>query len=136
MTVENDIVERYFDAWHRHDTDTILATFAEGGSYSDPATQGAIKGSAIADYAQSLFDAFPDMSIELISNNKASTGVIAAPWLIFGTNDGSLMGNNPTGKSIVLQGCDFMKTEGGLLTVVEGVWDVNDLLAQLGLSAS
>ena len=135
MTIENDIVKRYFDAWHQHDSDAILATFAEGGSYSDPATEGEIKGAAIAEYAQSLFAAFPDMSIELICNVKASTGTIAAPWIIFGTNEGSLMGNDPTGKTIVFQGCDFMQTKDGLLTRVVGLWDVNDLLAQLDLPA-
>ena len=135
MTNENDIVKRYFDAWDQHDTDTILATFAKGGTYSDPATQGAIKGQAIAEYAQSLFDAFPDMSVELISSAEASIGMFAAPWIIFGTNDGTLMGNQPTGKRVVIKGCDFMKAEGGLLTSVVGVWDTADLFAQLGLSS-
>ena len=136
MNIENDIVKRYFDAWDQHDTAAILATFSEGGSYSDPATKGKIKGAEIAAYAQSLFTAFPDMSIELISSSEASNGVIAAPWIIFATNDGSLLGNKPTGKKIVLHGCDFIKSNGGLLVSVEGLWDVSDLYAQLGLSAS
>ena len=134
MTTENDIVQRYFDAWHRRDVDAILATFAEGGTYCDPATEKEITGQAIGEYAQSLFDAFPDMSVELISNVEASNGVIAAPWLILGTNDGSILGNPPTGKHVVIQGCDFIKTEGGLLSTVVGIWDTKDLFAQLGLS--
>ena len=135
MAIENDVVKRYFDGWDQHDNDVILSTFAEGGSYSDPATQGALQGQAIAEYAQSLFDAFPDMSVELISNVTASNGVVAAPWIIFGTNDGSVMGKPPTGKSIALHGCDFIKTKDGMITTIVGVWDVNDLMTQLGLSS-
>ena len=134
MTIENDIVKRYFDAWDQRNVDAILATFAEGGTYCDPATEKEITGQEIGEYAQSLFDAFPDMSVELISSVEASNGVIAAPWLIFGTNDGPIMGNPPTNKKVVIQGCDFIKTEGGLLTTVVGTWDTKDLLAQLGLS--
>lgn len=134
MANENDIVKRYFDAWHQHDIDAIIATFAKGGTYTDPATQGNLEGAAIGEYAQSLYNAFSDMSLELISNVGASNGVIAAPWLIFGTHDGALMDKQPTGKSIVLQGCDFIKTESGLITSIVGLWDLNDLLAQLGLN--
>jgi hypothetical protein len=31
-----DVAQRYFEAWNRHDPDSIVATFAEGGTYSDP----------------------------------------------------------------------------------------------------
>ena len=134
MEIENDIVKRYFDAWDKRNTNGILATFAEGGTYCDPATAGVIAGEDIAKYAQTLFDAFPDMSVELISHSAGSHGAIAAPWLIYGTHDGVLMGNQPTGKRIVLQGCDFMKSEDGLLSAVVGLWDADDLFRQLGLS--
>ena len=134
MGIENDIVKRYFDAWDKRNADAIVATFMEGGTYYDPATTGEIAGEDIAKYAQTLFDAFPDMSVELISNVAGSHGAVAAPWLIYGTHDGVLMGNQPTGKRIVLQGCDFMKIEDGLLESVVGLWDADDLFRQLGLS--
>jgi len=133
MTTKDEIVKSYFDAWDQRDTNAIMATFAKGGTYTDPATQAPLEGQAIADYAQSLFDAFPNMSVELISQASASTGVVAAAWLIFGTHEGPLMGKPPTGKSMVLQGCDFLRVEDGLLTSVVGLWDRDDLLAQLGL---
>ncbi|MBC6414613.1 MAG: ester cyclase [Chromatiales bacterium] len=130
----NEIIKKYFDAWHQHDSDTILTTYAEGGSYSDPATGGKLTGAAIAEYADALFTAFPDMSVELISSAEASNGMIAAPWIILGTHNGPLMDKPATGKKIVLLGCDFMKVEGSLLALVEGVWDINGLYAQLGWS--
>jgi hypothetical protein len=32
-----EVVKRHFDAWNRHDADAIVALFAEGGTYSNPA---------------------------------------------------------------------------------------------------
>lgn len=137
MIMDTDIIEAYFEAWDLHDCDAILETYANGGSYSDPATGGKLEGAAIAEYAQALFTAFPDMSIEYIGSVEANSGLIAAPWIIFGTHDGPLMGNEATGNKIVLPGCDFIKTtEGGLIESVEGLWDIKDLYQQLGLSTT
>jgi hypothetical protein len=38
-----DVAQKYFDAWNRRDPEAIVATFAEGGTYTDP---NAPKGSA------------------------------------------------------------------------------------------
>jgi hypothetical protein len=59
-----EVFQRYTDAWNRHDAPGIVATFAEGGTYTDPTTAGPLAGAAIAGYAQSLWDAFPDLSFE------------------------------------------------------------------------
>ena len=32
--------QRYFDGWNAHDAEAIAATFASGGTYSDPLVQG------------------------------------------------------------------------------------------------
>ena len=38
-----------------------------------------LAGQVYANYANSLFTAFPDLKFELIANTAASNGVIAAP---------------------------------------------------------
>lgn len=134
MTDKTDVVAAYFKAWDDHDTDAILATFNDGGTYSDPAAGAGLRGAAITAYAQSLFDAFPDLRLELICNVEASTGVIAAPWLLFGTHRGQLMGNAPTGKEVALPGCDFIAVSDGRIDSVQGLFDPAELMAQLGLA--
>ena len=136
MSDKTAVVAAYFQAWDDHDTDAILATFNEGGTYSDPAAGRGLQGAAMHAYAQSLFDAIPDLRLELIGNVEASNGVVAAPWLLFGTHHGELMGNAPTGRKVVLPGCDFITVNGGRIDSVQGFFDPAELMAQLGLEAS
>ena len=62
-----EVAQTYFDAWNRRDPDAITATFADGGTYSDPTTGQPLAGQAIAEYTSGLFAAFPDLSLELVS---------------------------------------------------------------------
>ena len=77
MSSETDAVKAYFDAWDSHDTDAILGSLTPDGTYSDPVGGDNLSGQAYADYASSLFAAFPDLKLELISNTVASNGAIA-----------------------------------------------------------
>ena len=43
-----DVARRYFDAWSRRDADALVAMFADGGTYCDPATSQPLAGPAIA----------------------------------------------------------------------------------------
>ena len=61
------VAERYFDAWNRRDADAIVASFASGGTYSDPSAGENLQGEAIAAYAKGLWSAFPDLSFETVS---------------------------------------------------------------------
>ena len=54
-----DVAQRYFDAWNRRDPEAIVATFAEGGTYTDPNIPEGLGGQAIGEYAAGLFTAFP-----------------------------------------------------------------------------
>ena len=128
------IVEQYFDAWDAHDGQAVLMTFNQGGTYCDPAS-GTIRGDAIKEYVDTLCTAFPDLRIELICSQAADNGVIAAPWLLFGTHQGELLGNPPTDKKLVLQGCDFIRVGDSGIDSVRGYFDTEELMAQLGLSA-
>ena len=107
-----DVAHRYFEAWNRRDPSGIAAMFAEGGTYSDPATGGPLSGQAIAEYSGGLFATFPDLSFDLVSVAPVGDGMVAAQWLMKGTNSGSLAGLPPTGQSLALPGGDFIGIEG------------------------
>ena len=131
---EETIIKDYFAAWDAHDAAAALALFKADGSYHDSATQKPLRGSAIADYARSLFAAFPDISFEMLAISQTSAGVFAVPWVLFGHHQGELMGYPASGKKAVLPGCDFIRLSDGKIASVRGFFDVQDLLAQLGLS--
>jgi steroid delta-isomerase-like uncharacterized protein len=129
---EMTAAQRYLDAWNRHDAEGIVATFTEGGTYSDP-TVGTLAGPAIAAYAGALFAAFPDLQFEVQSATPAGDHVVAARWLMRGTNTGPLAGNPPSGREIALPGVDFITVDDGKVRSVQGYFDQKTFFEQLGL---
>ena len=128
-----DIAQQYFDAWNRHDADGIIGLFTETGTYSDPTTVGPLQGPAIGAYAAGLWDSFPDLRFEIVSAAETSEGVIAAQWVMLGTNDGPMSGLPPTGKPIALPGADFVTVCDGRIASVAGYFDSGALPRQLGM---
>jgi steroid delta-isomerase-like uncharacterized protein len=128
-----DVAQRYFDAWNRRDAAELIATFADGGTYRDPATGQPLTGQAIGAYASGLWAAFPDLSFEIAHAAPAGDGTIAAQWIMCGTNNGSMLGQPPTGRTVALPGADFIRVEGKMVRSVEGYFDMKTFSEQLGL---
>jgi len=128
-----EIAQRYFDAWNQHDAGAIVATFAETGFYSDPVTLGPLTGAAIGAYAQGLWDAFPDLSFEIVSIAENTSGLVSVEWVMKGTNGGPFNGLPPTGATVVLPGADFIRVDAGTIHSVQGYFDTGALPRALGL---
>jgi steroid delta-isomerase-like uncharacterized protein len=132
-----EVAQKYFDAWNARDGDAIVATFAEGGSYSDPAVPAPLTGAAIGAYAKALWAAFPDLSFEMISVAKGAAGLVAAEWRMSGTHSGGpFNGLPPSGRHASLSGADFLRVEGDKIRSVQGYFDTAALFAALGAAAS
>ena len=129
------LAHSYFDAWNRHDAASIAAAFARDGIYSDPTTGGPLSTAAVAGYAAGLWSAFPDLSFEIVSAGQTGDGVVAAQWVMRGTNHGPVLGLPPTGKRIELPGADFIRVCDGAIRSVEGYFDSKLFVEQLGLQA-
>jgi steroid delta-isomerase-like uncharacterized protein len=128
-----EIAHRYFDAWNRHDATAIAATFAETGTYSDPVTPGTLTGAAIGAYAQGLWEAFPDLSFDIVSITENNSGLVSAEWVMKGANNGPFSGLPPTGAAVVLPGADFIRVDAGKIQSVQGYFDSGALPRALGL---
>ena len=129
---------QYFDAWNRRDADAVLATFAADGTYCDPASGGRLRGEALKGYMNGLWAAFPDLSFEIASAGAAGPDLVAAQWIMRGTNTGSMMGLPPTGKSVTVSGADFIRVAGGQsqeakIQTVDGYFDSRAVPDQLGM---
>jgi steroid delta-isomerase-like uncharacterized protein len=125
--------QQYFDAWNHRDADAVLATFTADGTYCDPASGGRLRGEALKGYMAGLWAAFPDLSFEIVSKGVAGDNLVAAQWMMRGTNTGSMMGMPPTGKSITVAGADFIRVTGGQIEAVDGYFDSRAVPEQLGL---
>jgi steroid delta-isomerase-like uncharacterized protein len=132
MTPEQ-VFQHYTDAWNRHDAAGIVATFADGGTYTDPSSSGPLAGATIGTYAQSLWEAFPDLTFETASLTHNGQGLVSAEWLMKGTNTGSMMGLPPTGRSISVAGADFARIELEKIVSLQGYFDSGAVPRALGL---
>ena len=128
-----DVVKRYLDGWIRRDADAVLATLTADGTYEDPSSRGPLSGEAFRTYMAGLWAAFPDLTFELQSIGDMGPDLVAAQWLMKGTNTGSMMGLPPTGKSVAVAGADFFRMKDGLIQSVTGYFDSRAVPAQLGL---
>jgi steroid delta-isomerase-like uncharacterized protein len=128
-----DVAQRYFDGWNHRDPAAVLATMAPNGTYTDPTTGGPLGGDGFVAYMNGLFAAFPDVSFEIASLGQAAPDLVAAQWVMRGTNTGSMYGLPPTGKPVTLHGADFIRTTGDGIRSVDGYFDAGDVPKQLGL---
>lgn len=108
-----EVARNHFDSWNRHDADAIGGGFVEGGTYNNPNVDQPLTGAAIGDFAKSVFTAFPDLSLEVISIGDTGGGLVALQWVLRGTNTGKLgSGTQATGRRVTLPGASFIQVEG------------------------
>jgi SnoaL-like domain len=62
-----EVAQNHFNSWNRHDADAFVAAYAKGGIYRTPRAGHDLTGQAIGELVKSVWTAFPDASLELIS---------------------------------------------------------------------
>ena len=127
------IVKTYIDTFCRGDLDAWLATFAPDGTCSDPGTPQLLSGPAIKDHYAALFAGFPDLAVETVAVQAITADLAVWRWVIRGTHTGSYRGLPPSGRSLILPGCEFIAVREGLVQRVEGYFDRLSMLQQLGV---
>ena len=131
-----EVAQNNFNSWNRHDADAIVAAYAEGGTYRTPSMGHPLTGQAIGDFAKSVWVAFPDASLEIISIGDTGGGLIAIQWMLHGTHTGPLMdGTPPTGRKVSYPGASFVQVEGDKIRSEQTYVDrqtVAELLATKG----
>lgn len=129
----SQIVSTYIETFCRGDLDACLATFAPDGMYVSASTGQTFSGSAIKDLFGEYFTGFPDLTCETVAVHAISDDLAVWRWVVRGTNTGPFRGQPPTGRSVILHGCDFIAVREGKLQRVDGYVDRLGLLQQLGL---
>jgi steroid delta-isomerase-like uncharacterized protein len=87
---------------------------------------------AIIDALVHLFRAFPDSRAEVESMFEDGEWAIIE-WILAGTFRGEFAGHAPTGRSFVLQGCEFFHVTQGKIRQQRGYWDKSTWFNQLAL---
>jgi len=96
----------------------------------------ALTGKAIGDFAKSVWTAFPDLSLEIISRGDTGGGLVALQWVLHGTHTGKLMdGTPPTGHTVAYPGASFTQVEADKIRSEHTYLDRQTVAEQLGLKA-
>lgn len=123
----------YFDAWAARDMNGILAAFAPRGRYEDPTTRGPLSVAGLRAHAERLWEAFPDLTFEMVSIDPIGTDRVSGQWRMRGTNTGSLNGLPPTERAVDLPGIDVVVAGPAGIESVTGYFDSVAVARQLGL---
>jgi steroid delta-isomerase-like uncharacterized protein len=127
------IVSTYIDTFCCQDLDAWLATFTPDGTYIDPTMDQPLSGQAIKDHFAGFFAGFPDVIFETVAVHAITEELAAWRWVIRGTQTGSYRGIPPTGRTVILPGCEFIEVREGLVYRVDGYFDRLSILQQLGI---
>jgi steroid delta-isomerase-like uncharacterized protein len=131
-----DVVRKYVDAFGNRDVEGCVESFGSTGTYSDPGTPHPLPRHEISEHFAGVFVAFPDLACETVALDRIAENRVVWRWVVRGTNTGSYRGAAPTGRQVVLPGCEFIEVEDNLIHSVEGYFDRLTLMAGLGLVPS
>lgn len=127
------VIEKYFDAFNKHDPEAVAALFTRGGAYIDSAVSSGVKGKALKDYLRGHYAAFPDARYRLLRTVVNRNGLMACEWRFKGTNTGPL-GNSPaTNRAVEVPGASILQAKDGKIAWLHGYYDRRNLLKQLGI---
>jgi steroid delta-isomerase-like uncharacterized protein len=131
-----DVTQQQLDAYNRHDAKALFALYAEGATYHSPRFDHPLKGQALADFFKSLFTAYPDMRLEVISSGNAGGGLIARQFMLHATHTGPFIDGTPaTGRKVAYPVASFTQVEGDKIRSEHVYLDRQTVAEQLGLKA-
>jgi steroid delta-isomerase-like uncharacterized protein len=130
-------VERAWQAYIRHDLDSLMEAYAEDAVLSVPGAPPAQGHDAIRQVWGSFLSAFPDDSPS-ITRIVAEGSTVVVEFSSGGTNSGPLAlptGETlpPTGRTVHLSGLSIADLEDGRIKRESFYWDSLSFAAQLGL---
>src|SRR4029453_4333138 len=108
------IIERFYDAWNRHDAAAVAASFAAGGVDADPPTRVDLSGDNLTGHVQSVLGVIRDLRISLI-RTIADEDAAAVVWATEGTWDGKLDALSASETPVLFEGTDVIELEDGHL---------------------
>jgi len=129
-----EVSKRAIDAWNRHDADALNALYAEEATYHTPRRDHPVTGKAIADFAKSVWEVYPDASLEVITRGDTGGGLVASQLMLHGTHKGPYFdGSPPTGRTVAYPVVTFTQIEGDKIRSEHVYFDRQSIAEQLGL---
>jgi predicted ester cyclase len=127
----DDLVRRGVEALNRHDTSVIRGSLARESEYRFP--DRTCRGiDAIVAYFEDTLVAIPDLHLEIRAIASAAEDVFMS-WYLTGTHGGLLIGIEPTGKPLAIDGLDHLVVRDGHIVSNFIVFDQMQYARQIGM---
>ncbi|WP_227353258.1 ester cyclase [Haladaptatus salinisoli] len=129
---ENKETVRTFveQAFNEGNMDAVDEYVAEDFVRHDPAAEDVRGVDEYKEFVKMNRTAFPDYH-ESIESMSAEDDTVMYRWILHGTQEGEIMGVEPTGKSVEINGMVEMRLEDGKIAEMWGTFDALGMLEQL-----
>jgi len=128
------VARRYFDAIAARDLDAAVAMWADGGRENVRGQVDVTAPEGVRSYIGGLLDAVPDLRFEILSTTTQDDHC-AVQWRLTGTfaGPGSMLGLQPTGHPITVEGIDLLTIRDGLIQSNDAFPDSIAVPRQIGM---
>jgi steroid delta-isomerase-like uncharacterized protein len=106
---------------------------AKEATFTDPLEEN-VSGAELREYTVEIFEAFPDVRLEVKRVISADDGVVAIEGVYVGTHEGVLDGIPPTGNNVVIPTMTVIDVSQDGITSWRDYWDQQEFSEQLGLT--
>jgi steroid delta-isomerase-like uncharacterized protein len=129
-------IDRYNDAWNRHDLDAIMAMHAPDMVFENHTAGESAEGEAVREHIAAIFATWPDIAFET-RRLYARDGVVTQEWTASATHSKTMRRGDlvaePTGRRVEWSGIDVIPFGGGLVKRKDVYSDSVSILRQVGL---
>ena len=132
------LIDRYADAWNRHDVDAILALHTEDAVFENHTSGGIASGKAeLRKLIEGVFSTFPDLRFSP-RRTYLSEAVAVVEWTATATHANPITRGEQTlpasGKTLSWDGMDVMPLRDGLVARKDVYVDSISFLRQIGVA--
>jgi steroid delta-isomerase-like uncharacterized protein len=126
------LTESLFAAWNSHDTEKILAHYADGMVRQDLTCQHSYTKDELRQTILAYLTAFPDISFEVEKLIEQKDQLVVC-WKAMGHHKGKIHKIPATGKHIYFRGVSVLEIQNDKIVKVWYLWDEAGMLRQMGL---
>jgi steroid delta-isomerase-like uncharacterized protein len=135
-SVLRELIDRYNDAWNRHDVEAIVAMHAPGMVFENHTAGERAEGEDVAAHIGAIFDAWPDIEFRT-RRLYVREDLVVQEWTATATHSTELrrgdLRSPPSGRRVEWEGMDVIPCEGGLVKRKDVYSDSVGILHQVGL---
>jgi steroid delta-isomerase-like uncharacterized protein len=130
------LIERYNDAWNRHDVEAIVALHAPDMVFENHTAGERAEAEAVAEHIAGIFEGWPDIAFSA-RRLYVREGLVVQEWTATATHSRPMRRGDivaePSGERIEWKGVDVIPVEDGLIKRKDVYSDSVSILRQTGL---